>query len=216
MAEQGERSAPRRMLVPDPILALPNVLTLLRVPLGLLFWVAPASPPWAFGVMSAAALSDMVDGWFARKVREWRWKKHRDPGAFAAGTGVGAFLDPLCDKIFLVSALLAVLWALQPPALLLAAVAAREILFAPLMLGYRFLPGPWRRHGFDFTAGWPGKATTVAQFAALALAILRHPWFEPAAWTAGALGLLSAAYYVHRALTAGNRHQPLDRDRGEA
>jgi cardiolipin synthase len=208
MGNQGERLGPQHRSVPDPILALPNVLTLLRVPLGLLFWVAPASPPWAFGVMSAAALSDMVDGWFARKVREWRWRKHRDPGAFAAGTGVGAFLDPLCDKFFVVSALLAVLWAVQPPALLLAAVAVREILFAPLMLGYRFLPGPWRERGVDFSAGWPGKAATVAQFVALALAILRHSWFEPAAWAAGLLGLLSAAYYVRRALTADDSRTP--------
>jgi phosphatidylglycerophosphate synthase len=92
----------------EPIFSLPNLLTLSRLPMAALVWlVAPWA--WALGLlMATAALSDMLDGWFARRMRARR-KAHGLPtrGLGEKG-GRGAWLDPLCDKAFVISVVAAV------------------------------------------------------------------------------------------------------------
>lgn len=178
--------------------ALPNALTLARLPLAALFWIAPGWPPFALSVLGIAGLTDVLDGWVARRWRRRRWAESHDPNAFAAGTGRGPWLDALCDKIFVLSVVTAVAVVVGPPLHLLAVMATREILMAPLAVAYRFMPEGWRRE-YDFSAGWLGKGCTILQFVALSLAILRSPWFELAAWSAGAAGLAAILYYLHRA-----------------
>ena len=46
---------------------LPNLLTLVRIPLAALIWLAPTNPAWLLGLMVGAAVSDFLDGWFARR-----------------------------------------------------------------------------------------------------------------------------------------------------
>src|SRR4051794_1401386 len=81
----------------SPLLSLPNLLSLSRLPLGGIFWVAlgpgnPRPPPAravaALGVMSVAAVTDVLDGYIARR-----------RGADLAGAG--SWLDPVCDKLFI-------------------------------------------------------------------------------------------------------------------
>ena len=56
---------------PIPFFTLPNLLSLARLPLGWLFWVAlgptPARAAAALGVMGAAAATDVLDGTLARR-----------------------------------------------------------------------------------------------------------------------------------------------------
>jgi cardiolipin synthase len=182
----------------DALRALPNLLTLLRVPLAVVIWVAPHDPVWVFVVLGAAAVTDMLDGFVARRIRANRWAKTRAPGSFAAGTGLGAFLDPLVDKLFIVSTIAAVMWAFTPPLELALAVAARELLMAPVMLVHALVPGAHRERT-DFTANLLGKLTTVAQFVAIALLVLAHPGFAMAAWVAAGLGVCAVVVYVARA-----------------
>ena len=78
---------------------LPNLLTLLRVPLAALIWVAPANALWLLGLMVLAAVSDWADGFFARR-------------AGLSPEGLGAWLDPLCDKLFILSVLIAIAYSL--------------------------------------------------------------------------------------------------------
>lgn len=187
------------MSVSEPVLALPNLLTLLRVPLAAAIWIAPEEPVYAAAVVGAAGTSDVIDGWFARTMRRQLWERRGDPGAYAAGSGAGKVLDPVCDKLFIVSTLAALFVAMHPPLGLVLLAGARELLVVPLMIGYRLLPGPWRVHGYDFTAGWPGKATTVAQFGFFGLVLLGHPALGWAALLAGGLGVFAVGYYVARA-----------------
>ncbi len=77
-------------------LNLPNTLTLLRVaaiPLLVLF--ANLEAPWgnwgAAALFGAAALTDWVDGWLARRSGQT--------------TAFGAFLDPVADKLIVATAL---------------------------------------------------------------------------------------------------------------
>ena len=181
--------------------AIPNALTLSRLPLAAVFWIAPDWPPFAFTVLGVAGLTDVADGFLARRARSERWKR-RDPGAFAAGTGRGPWLDALCDKIFVVSVVTAVWVTVAPPLHLALLVVTRELLILPLSVAYRFMPEGWRRE-YDFTAGWPGKLATVLQLAALCLAILRSELLEPAAYATAAAGAIAVGYYLMRAWRTG-------------
>ena len=116
-------SAPQNRL-----LTLPNLLSLARLPLGGLFWVAlargPAHAALPFGVLATAAVTDVLDGWIARR-------RGADPA------GVGSWLDPICDKFFVGSVLAALYLQRHVPLSLLALVVARELLQLPMALVYR-------------------------------------------------------------------------------
>ncbi len=76
---------------------LPNTLTLSRIvaiPLLIaLFWVPSPTGNWlAMGVFAVAGLTDLLDGWLAR-----RWQQV---------SALGRFLDPIADKLLVAAALL--------------------------------------------------------------------------------------------------------------
>lgn len=150
--------------------------------------------------MAAAAISDLLDGWFARRIRAARAARGDATGGLAEAGGRGAWLDPLCDKTFVLSCVAAIAWAHQPPWHWLAMVAAREVVLVPLSLAYRLWPGARRRMRVDFRAGWPGKLATVAQFAALLAVVFGAGAAGPLCWAAGVVGLFAALHYVMRAL----------------
>ncbi len=75
---------------------LPNTLTLLRVAaIPLLVLVVHLGAPWsnwgAAALFGAAALTDLLDGWLARRSGQT--------------TAFGAFLDPVADKLIVATAL---------------------------------------------------------------------------------------------------------------
>src|SRR5262245_36934661 len=94
-------SAPNTNSGTNSITSLPNLLSLSRLPLGGVFWVALGQTATtthallAIGVMALAAVTDVLDGTIARK-----------RGVSTAG--MGSWLDPICDKLF-VGAVLAAL-----------------------------------------------------------------------------------------------------------
>lgn len=77
------------MAAPHPLAWLPNALTLLRCGLaGLVGWLilnATVGSFWPFIAFVLVALTDYVDGYFARR--------------FDAVSAFGAFLDPVADKL---------------------------------------------------------------------------------------------------------------------
>lgn len=103
---------------------VPNVLSVLRIaliPLFVLFYIATRDLHWVAGVLFAlACLTDWLDGFLARK--------------FEVTTKFGAFIDPVADKLVVVSALVLLvgcygsLW-LTLPALV---IIGRELLIAAL------------------------------------------------------------------------------------
>ena len=170
---------------------LAHLLTLLRIPLAALFWAVADRPLAAIAVIALAAFTDVVDGTVARVMRTARGEPE-GPGQ------VGAWLDPLCDKLFVVSVLAATWVILDPPAIHLVAIAAREIVLVPLAIAYRLTPSLRSRMRYDFRAGPVGKATTLLQFVAIVGILFRQPWGGAAAWLAGAVGLAAAAHYIAR------------------
>jgi cardiolipin synthase len=175
---------------------LANVLTLSRIPFGIAFWSVTDRPTWALAVMIVGGATDLVDGAVARRRGQ------------AGRNGVGAWLDPVCDKFFVLSMVAALLTSRHPAPWIVVAIVAREVVVVPLALAYRLVPGVRRRLSYDFRAGRPGKLATLAQFAALTAMLFGSgvlPWI---AALAGIVGLAAAGDYVRRALRAAALRDP--------
>ncbi len=154
---------------------LPNILTLLRIVLIPVFVVVfYTDAPWAAyaaaAVFGIAALTDWLDGYLAR-----RW---------AQTSPLGAFLDPVADKLMVAVALVVLLQA--DPRLLLAlpvmVIIGREITVSALR--------EWMAEiGARATVAVSqlGKVKTTVQMISITLLILRDSWLG--AWVY-ALGLL--------------------------
>lgn len=78
-------------MTPSALLTPPNLISLSRFLLAALFVLAQ-SPAYRLLLLAMASLSDMLDGWLARRMqRTSRW---------------GALLDPVADRMFVLTALL--------------------------------------------------------------------------------------------------------------
>ena len=158
---------------PAQLMSLPNLLSLSRIPLGGAFWLVlgatARSSIWAFAVMGLAALTDVLDGYLARRQAQ----RAGSPPELDGGTG--AWLDPICDKIFVGAVLAAIIVRRHPPPMVISLVLTRELVQLPLGVVYRFVPAlrSWLR--YDFRASLLGKAATIAQFLAIVALILDHP-----------------------------------------
>ncbi len=170
-------------------MSVADYLSLVRIPLGIAFVFVAGDVPVALGVLVAAGVSDVLDGWVARRqMRAGQPHQRR-----------GDWLDPLCDKLFVASVVVGLYLARRPPALWLALLLTREVLQAVAVTALRLVPNLHRMsRDYDFRAHPIGKATTVVQFLAATLMLLRHPLAAPAVWAAAALGLLSVFTYVRR------------------
>ena len=172
------------------------------MPLGGLFWLAlgpgarstTAHAVAALGVMGLAAVTDMLDGYLARR--------RGDDLA-----GAGTWLDPVCDKLF-VGAVLGALHFQRGVSLgLLALIVTRELLQLPMAVVYRVVPALHHWLKYDFRASALGKAATCAQFLAIAVLVIGVP-DRPAravAFLAFALGVTALADYVRRAIRIGQK-----------
>jgi cardiolipin synthase (CMP-forming) len=182
-------------------LTLPNVLSVARLPLGGLFWVAlaqgPAHVELPFGVLAAAAATDVLDGYFAR----------RQNGGHP--TGIGAWLDPFCDKLFVGSVLAALYVQRRVPLSVLALIVTRELLQLPMALVYRASATLRRWLRYDFRASILGKAATIVQFLAVSALIIDLDAAYRLALAAFALGVFALADYIRRAIVIGKRHHHL-------
>ena len=162
-----------------------NLMSLLRVPLAVVALVLRAHPIAVLALMAAAAVSDMLDGFMARRTDG----DHR----------VGEWLDPVCDKVFVLAVVAGVWIQRRPPLWLLLALIVREVLVVPPILAHLAAPGREARR-LEFRARIAGKATTVVQFATLvALMLGRMDLARPAAVLAALLGCAAGIDYALRA-----------------
>lgn len=169
-----------------------HLLTLARLPLAGVIWLDPGDRVFFLLVLATGGLTDVLDGFLARVL---------DKGSRTDPTNVGAWLDPLCDKIFAASCIAAAFWAWSPPGWIVASLLAREIFQVPILVAY-FLT--WARRGIhvDFRAVPLGKATTVLQTLSLT-SLLFFPAALPfLAPVTGVLGVSSVVVVVRRALGA--------------
>lgn len=138
---------------PSALLTIPNAITVVRLVLTPLLLVIMVRDPvsWTtFGFGFALAMSDLLDGWLARRLGQTR---------------SGAFLDPLADKILFISAMGALVLADQLWWLPVTIIAAREL----WMFAYRSRLG---RRGVCVPATFLAKVKTNAQGLAVGFALL--------------------------------------------
>lgn len=95
---------------------IPNFITLARVlSVPVIFWLlVSGNSRVAFFVFVCAGISDAVDGYLAKR---YNWK-----------TDLGAYLDPLADKLLIVSIYIALGVSHEIPLWLVIAVVSRDIL----------------------------------------------------------------------------------------
>lgn len=179
------------------VLAFPNLLTLVRIPLAALLWLRPDDLSWMLLIVAIAAATDAIDGRIAHFLR------HRGPSQHAAeDEAVGAWLDPLCDKVFTLAALGALWYGFDTAVGLLALTVLRELALAPLIAVYHLVPSARRGLRFDFRADWLGKLTTALQFAVVAAILLIPNAALPLAFAAATAGIVATARYLRRGLVS--------------
>lgn len=174
-----------------------NLLTVVRLPLAAALWARPQSPAWFLGVTAIAALTDMLDGRVARRLR-----RDLAPARRAEDQAVGAWLDPLCDKAFAASMLAVLAVGFDAPLWILALALARELLLAPLALIYKLSPVVRDTLRVDFSADWTGKLATALQFSVAVAIVLLPAAAAPLAAAAALVGVYAAVHYVARGIRA--------------
>jgi len=142
---------------------LPNSISLLRVamvPVLMVFMLAdiPAGDIVALVVLVLAAGSDSLDGYIARRRRQT--------------TIMGAFLDPLADKLLVTAALVSLIALGQLSAWVAMVVIARELAVS----GLRMVAAV---ENVVIAASTWGKAKTVSQMLAIAVLIVEPRWLKP-------------------------------------
>jgi len=172
--------------VSTPLRQLPNALTILRfaaIPAFVLLLLGDRDgPSWAAGlVFAAAAITDQVDGWLAR-----RW---RVESAF------GKVADPLADRL-MIDVAVVLLVALDRLPWIALAILLRDVL---LVWGYRYVVP----RGYEFEVSRLGKIATWGLYASLGFVLVTEQgtwwplaWF----WASLALAVIAAAQYVAKAL----------------
>jgi CDP-diacylglycerol--glycerol-3-phosphate 3-phosphatidyltransferase len=159
----------------------PNQLTLLRIGLIPVFVVVfylqtPWARPAAAVIFTAAAITDWLDGHLAR-----RWEQT---------SPLGAFLDPVADKLMVAVALVFLVQVDPRPLLALAAavIIGREITVSALREWMAEIGA--RSH---VAVSWTGKVKTAAQMVAIILLILRGPLLGVPIYSIGMVLLYLAA-----------------------
>ena len=137
----------------------PNKLTLLRVLLiplflGVLYLGFPGSNYAALAIFVLASLTDLLDGHIARSRN--------------LVTDFGKFMDPLADKVLVVTAMLWFVECGQMPAWAVAVVIFREFAVS----GMRLIAV---EGGRGIAAGWSGKVKTASTMVCILVMLLPIP-----------------------------------------
>lgn len=136
-----------------------NKLTILRVAMIPLFLLilyqnVPFGRILALIVFVLASVTDLIDGYVARHYNQV--------------TDFGKFMDPLADKVLVISAMLWLVEAGRMPAWVVALVVAREL----LVTGLRLVAVD---NGRVIAATWSGKVKTATTMVCIALMLLPIP-----------------------------------------
>lgn len=140
---------------PDRVLTVPNALSVLRlagVPLFLWLLLGPQYDGWAVVVLAVSGFTDWLDGKLARWLDQ--------------SSQLGALLDPLADRLYVLSTLLAFGLREIVPWWVIAVLVGRDLVLAAC------LP-VWRRHGYLAPeVHYLGKAATFNLLYAFPLLLL--------------------------------------------
>lgn len=178
---------------------IPNIITVCRIALVPLVIVSLIHAHFsdAFVLFLIAGVSDALDGLLARR---FQWTSR-----------FGSIIDPLADKLLLVSCFITLTWLQQLPIWLLIAVIARDVLIS---VGVCILPSLIGR--YDFQPSIMSKVNTFLQILLVSLAIFQLAFAElpslviplliPLVFFTTAVSLL-AYLWVWGKRAFGNKHE---------
>ena len=180
---------------------VPNILTLIRILIIPLLVLVYYFPPNKFGMPAAAILfalagfTDWLDGYLARKLNQ--------------SSKLGAFLDPIADKLIVVTVIVMIVDEYGKLSILIPAliIIGREITVSGLREWMAELG-----HRGSVAVSMLGKVKTTAQMVALFLLLYYYPIFglpvfDMGVWLlyiAAALTLWSMVVYINRAIKANS------------
>lgn len=128
----------------DAVFTVPNVLSFLRLLMIPVFvWLAlvEEADGWAFTVLAVSAITDWLDGRIARR--------------YNLISHIGQLLDPIADRLFVLSTIIVLALREIVPWWLVAILLARDVFMAGVQL-------VMRRHGLPpLPVHYVGKAATV-------------------------------------------------------
>ena len=159
---------------------LPNIICLCRIALiwPIISSLVGGEYERTLLLFTLAAGSDGLDGWLAKR--------------FGWTSRIGRWLDPLADKLLLVSVFLVLTWLGFVPRYLAVAAVGRDVMISVGAVAYRAAWGPLR--------GRPilsSKINTVLQLAYVLLVVVHAQWAQPPATVLQALAVaafLTALY----------------------
>jgi cardiolipin synthase len=167
-----------------PRFAVADALTALRLPLAAVFPFVRA-PLWQLTIVAVAALSDVADGFLARRFGPSR---------------AGAVLDPVADKIFMAVAFITIAQRGLLDWYELLGVLLRDIL---AVLG--FIATWLLRRPVALPARAGGKAVTIMQLLTLVAAIANWSYTSHLAWATAAIAVYALWDYGRTAARRARR-----------
>jgi cardiolipin synthase len=204
--EQVDESTQGSRPVSDRVLTPPNVLSMLRlvcVPI-FLWLILTSQDNWAVVILTLSGVSDYLDGKIARHYNQV--------------TQVGQLLDPLADRLYILSTLLGLAWREIIPWWLVAILVAREVFGTALLMvvrhyGYRALPVHFvgKAATFDLLFAFPvillGQGDSMVAAVALPIGWAFAWWGTALYWVAGVMYAIQTRDVVRvaRAARAANR-----------
>ncbi len=170
----------------DRILNIPNVLTLARIILTpfIVFAILEEQPVMALLLMGVAGLTDMLDGAIARY--------------FNQRSTVGAYMDPLADKLMLISTIVTLYMIDQLPLFLFLAVVFRDIIIMVGAIAYEMVT-----HQLEMQPSMTSKITTALQITLVLTVLAEMAWQIPGElfqqvtiWLTFAFTCMSGVHYM--------------------
>ncbi|MCU6708469.1 CDP-alcohol phosphatidyltransferase family protein [Paenibacillus sp. J5C_2022] len=157
---------------------LPNVLTSIRfllIPVYIVIFASGHMIP-AFLIVVAAGVTDVLDGYIARR--------------YGQVTTVGVMLDPLADKLMLITVIVSLLVAGHLSWMAAGAMFLRDLGMIAGGLTVHF------RKKQAIPANWLGKLTTVLFYAVLMLIFFQSPIAHACLWFVIALSYVATLVYI--------------------
>jgi cardiolipin synthase len=171
---------------------VPNALSVFRILAAFAFPVAPNE--WRIPIIAAAALSEFLDGFLAR-----RWR---------AVTSLGQLLDPIADKLFILSTIGVLIHEHRVTVLQFILLAARDIVVA---IGTASVIAEIKKASVPhLKPRWSGKVATTFQFTLLFVLFTDWAIVEPFLYITIVLSVISAVDYLYAVLH--RRFDPIDLD----
>jgi len=161
----------------DRILNIPNILTLARIIITpfIVYAIIEHQPALALILMGIAGITDMLDGAIARYLNQ--------------RSTVGAFMDPLADKLMLISTIVSLYFIDQLPAFLFLAVVFRDMIIMVGAIAYELVT-----HKLEMQPTISSKITTFLQIVLVLTVLSDLAWQLPGDWMLQSMIWLTFAF----------------------